>query len=244
MRAAAKNPEDRFPECRGLRRRARGMRRAGAPHRSPSAARCPSRRSARAEPSPPGDGPAPAPCVALGGRRRGPASLIAWGLAAALSSGAHRRRRSAPRCAITASGYDPQGDGTENARRRTARDRREPDTAWYTEQYGGSRDLRGHQAGRRPAARGPRRLAAHARRSAVADARRANSRSACPASSAAAAASARHPDRCTDQSLALPATAAVGPGRVDRAPRCVIRRVTGVYWAGISEVSVWGVPKT
>jgi serine/threonine protein kinase len=167
--------------------------------------------------------------------------VIVWGLTAALSSGASAPA-SAQRLAITASGYDPQGDGTENASEAHLATDGNPATAWYTEQYGGSATFGGTKQGvglllTGPAGSRPERVVV---RSPTPGARL---QIRAPGRLGGAPRVATTTLTGAQQSLALPAAApsnlVVWFVRLVADPR-----VPGVYWAGISEVSVWGVPKT
>ncbi len=234
MRAAAKRPEDRFPDaaafadelaaCAGEPATTAGP--PPAPRRRPSDARRQMYMRRRA--------------VALGVAALA-VVLIVWGLVAALSSGS-----SAPdparKLPVIASGYDPQGDGTENASEAHLATDGDPTTAWYTEQYGGSPTFGGTKHGVGLLLSG----------SAGSRPDRVVLRSPTPGARVQIripGALGRAPLVPTTtltgatQSLALPA------GAPSSLVVWIVRLVadhhaTGVYWAGISEVSVWGVPKT
>ena len=167
------------------------------------------------------------------------AALIVWGLASMFSSGGGAPP-AAVRLPVSVTSYDPQGDGTENAAQvHLATDGR-PQTAWYTEQYGGSASFGGVKQGvglltASPAGAQPERIVL---------------RSPTPG----AEVQIRAPGRLTGpplvatttltgatQTLVLPASA---PADL---VVWIVHLVpdphgSGTYWAGISELSVWGLP--
>jgi len=166
-------------------------------------------------------------------------ALIAWGLDAAFSSGSASAPRVRP-LGITVTSYDPQGDGTENPGDVRYATDGNVNTAWYTELYGTSPTFGGIKQGVglliavHPGFR-PTRL---------------DLRSPTPG----AAFQIRAPGKLsgppvvgttrmtgTGQTVALPAPTpadfVIWIVRLVRDPA-----VTGGYWAGISEVSVLGVP--
>lgn len=164
--------------------------------------------------------------------------LIVWGLSAAFSSGP-----AAPppvrRLAITVTSYDPQGDGVENPTEVHYVTDGNPRTAWYTEAYGGSPTFGGikHGVGLLIAVHGGSRPTRLELRSPTPGAdfqiRAAGALSGAPLVGTTRMTGA-------EQTLALPA--AVPQDLVVWIVRLVPDpQVVGAYWAGISEVSVWGV---
>ena len=169
----------------------------------------------------------------------GVVGLVVWGLALARSSGG--RSTPAPaRLAVGVTSYDPQGDGTENAAQvRRATDGR-TDTAWYTEQYGGSATFGGLKQG----------VGLLVAAAAGSQPERIMLRSPTPGAEVQIRAPGRLSGRPlvatttltgATQTLVLPAAAPVD------LVVWIVRLVpdphgAGTYWAGISELSVWGVP--
>ncbi len=166
-------------------------------------------------------------------------ALIAWGLSAAFSSGSAPPPVPRP-VAITVTSYDPQGDGVENPGEVHYVTDGNPRTAWYTEAYGGSPTFGGikHGVGLlvavHPASRPTRLDLRSPTPGAEFQIRAIGKLSGAPLVGTM---------RMTgdDQVLALPATApqdlVIWIVRLVPDPQ-----VVGAYWAGISEVSVWGVP--
>jgi len=240
LRAAAKNPDDRFASAEDFAAELEACVEdpAAPPETAPPAT--------PAAPARPRAADARAARRRMYRRRRAVAlavaililALIAWALDAAFSSGSAPPR--VRPLAITVTSYDPQGDGTENPGDVRYATDGNPNTAWYTELYGGSPTYGGLKQGVglviavHPGFR-PTRL---------------DLRSPTPG----AEFQIRVPGKLSgpplvrtmrmtgaDQSVALPR--AVPSDFVIWIVRLVPDpAVTGGYWAGISEVSVLGVP--
>jgi len=166
-------------------------------------------------------------------------ALIAWGLSATFSSGPAPPPAPRP-VAITVTSYDPQGDGIENPGQVRYVTDGNPQTAWHTELYGGSPTFGGTKHGVGLL------IAVHAGSRPT----RIDLRSPTPG----AEFQIRTPGKLSGpplvgtttmtgatQSLALPA------GAPNDLVIWIVRlvpdpHVAGAFWAGISEVSVWGVP--
>jgi len=167
------------------------------------------------------------------------AALIAWGLDAAFSSGSASAPRVRP-LGITVTSYDPQGDGTENPGDVRYATDGNVNTAWYTELYGISPTFGGLKQGVglriavHPGVR-PTRLVLQSPTPGAEFQIRAPGKLSGPP----VVGSTRLTG--TGQTVALPATTpadfVIWIVRLARDPA-----VTGGYWAGISEVSVLGVP--
>jgi len=165
--------------------------------------------------------------------------LIAWELSAVFSSGSTAPPVARP-LAITVTSYDPQGDGIENPGQVRFVTDGNPQTAWHTELYGGSPTFGGTKRG----------VGLQLAVAAGSRPTRVDLRSSTPG----AEFQIRIPGNLTGaplvgtttmtgapQSLMLPATSpsdlVIWIVRLVPDPH-----VNGAYWAGISEVSVWGVP--
>jgi eukaryotic-like serine/threonine-protein kinase len=241
LRAAAKNPDDRFASAEDFAAELDACVDDPAPSAAPAPAGAP------AAPARPRAADARAARRRTYRRRRAVAlavalavvALIAWALDAAFSGSA-----SAPPVrplAFTVTSYDPQGDGTENPGDVRYVTDGNVHTAWYTELYGTSPTYGGIKQGVGLL------IAVHPGFRAT----RLDLRSPTPG----AAFQIRAPGKLSGpplvgttrmtgaaQTLALPAAApadlVIWIVRLVPDPA-----VTGGYWAGISEVSVLGVPK-
>ena len=241
LRAAAKNPDDRFPSADDFAAELEECAAEDEPTEdAPADAAMPAPQRPRAS-------DARAARRRMYRRRRAVALavaalvavLVVWGLSGAFSSGSPPPPAPRP-LAISATSYDPQGDGVENPGQVRFVTDGNPQTAWYTELYGGSPTFGGTKHGVGLL------LAVHA----GARPTRVDLRSPTPG----AEFQIRVPGKLTGaplvgtttmtgapQSLALPATApndlVIWIVRLVADPH-----VAGANWAGISEVSVWGVP--
>jgi len=245
LRAAAKNPDDRFPNAEEFATELEACAEP-APGTTHTATPAGPSTTAPAAVRPARSAQARAVRRRTYRRRRAVAlavvvvvvALVAWGLAAAVSGPA-----SAPKVrplAISVTSYDPQGDGTENPGDVRYVTDGNPNTAWYTELYGNSPTFGGIKQGVGL------RLAVHAGFRPT----RLDLRSPTPG----AEFQIRIPGKLTGPPL-------VGTTRMTGAPQSlalpskapanlviwIVRlvpdaAVSGGYWAGISEVSVLGVP--
>ncbi len=243
LRAAAKNPDERFASAEEFAAELEECVEAEAPSPEgpPAAASAPPQAAGRVRAD------ARAARRRTYRRRRAAAlvvavlavALIAWGLVAAFSSGSASAPQVRP-LAITVTSYDPQGDGTENPGDVRYTTDGNVNTAWYTELYGASPTFGGTKQGVGLM------IAVHAGFRPT----RLDLRSPTPG----AEFQIRVPGKLggpplvgttrmtgTGQTVALPATTpaqfVIWIVRLVRDPA-----VTGGYWAGISEVSVLGVP--
>jgi eukaryotic-like serine/threonine-protein kinase len=243
LRAAAKNPDERFASAEDFAAEleacvdAEAPAPAGSPDAAPAAPAAASRLRADAR----------AARRRTYRRRRAVAlvvvvivaALIAWGLDAAFSSGSASAPRVRP-LGITVTSYDPQGDGTENPGDVRYATDGNVNTAWYTELYGVSPTFGGLKQGVglritvHPGFR-PTRLELRSPTPGAEFQIRAPGKLSGPP----VVGSTRLTG--TGQTVALPATTpadfVIWIVRLVRDPA-----VTGGYWAGISEVSVLGVP--
>jgi eukaryotic-like serine/threonine-protein kinase len=235
LRAAAKDPDDRFPDAAAF---------------ADELAACAEEEPGPADRIPP---PPSARAAARAARRRAIrrrrltalavvvviAVLVAWGLASLLGAGGSAAPQ-AVRLPVSVSSYDPQGDGTENAAQVSRATDGRPGTAWYTEQYGGSAAFGGAKQGvgllvAAPAGSRPEQVMLRSPTpGAQVQIRRVGHLSGAPLVATTTLTGA---DQVLQLPSAAPADLVVWIVRLVPDPNGA-----GTYWAGISEVGVSGTP--